>query len=97
MARPLGARQIQALQAVAEGRVEHVHPFSWAIPGDFYDVAPYSRWFHLFNGLVQRKLIRVEAGSREHQRPVHLTDAGRDALAQQRAASRGAAPPSEAH
>jgi len=72
----VGVNQQRALKAVAEGCVQHVHPFSWALPLELYDVMPYARWFRVLQSLTQRRLIRVEADSKEWQRPVHITEAG---------------------
>lgn len=70
-------RHRRFLQAVADGKIKHVHPFAWVVPHDLID-----RQTARTLGSMQRttRLIRVDASSTEHQRPVALTDAGREAL-----------------
>lgn len=68
----LSSRQSLALRAVAAGGVTHLHPLTFVLDLPYLAVSQRS--------LERKKLIRVEAGSRERFRPVALTPAGAQAV-----------------
>jgi hypothetical protein len=75
--------QRRALEAVAAGRVKHMHPFTWVVDlVDLEEVTP-----RTLQALARNKLIRVRANEAETQRPVELTEAGRRALGSHEVAS----------
>lgn len=80
----LGNRQREALRAVAEGAVYYVHPSQYAVPLRLLELRPYRVWWIALLRLEQKQLIRAEAGSAEYHKPIHMTDAGRKALAEAR-------------
>lgn len=73
----LSKNQLRLMRAVDAGKVRHAHPFVWVVTSDLLDVRGYER---MLQALANRTLIKVDAGSSEHYRPVRLTIAGEKAL-----------------
>lgn len=66
-------RDVTFLRAVQSGSVKHIHPFTWVLPLELLDYRGAGR---TFDKLARAGLVKVDAGSTEYHRPVHLTEKG---------------------